>query len=227
VPDLPPKTPPLDEEALFARARALAGWSLGDLARALGRATPPDLRRHKGWVGNLVELALGADAASRDEPDFRGLGIELKTLPVDARGKPCETTFVATIPLSEVGEQPWEISRVHRKLARVLWMPYQGDRSIPLAHRRLGEPLLWSPSEAESASLRHDWEELAGLIGRGDVESITAHLGRYLQVRPKAAHGGVRRRAIDAEGNLIETLPRGFYLRTRFTEAILQRHFPL
>lgn len=224
---LPPQAPPADEAALFARARAIAGWSLADLAGAMGRPVPPDLRRHKGWVGNLVELALGADAASRDEPDFTGLGIELKTLPVDARGKPCETTFVATIPLDEVGEQPWEVSRVFRKLARVLWVPYQGERTIPLAERRLGEPLLWSPSPEEASALRFDWEELAGLIGRGDVESITAHLGRFLQVRPKAAHGGVRRRAIDTDGTLIHTLPRGFYLRTRFTEAILRRNFPL
>lgn len=223
----PVSGPPEDEATLFSRARALAGWSLAEVAGAVGQAVPPDLRRHKGWVGNLVERALGADAASRDEPDFTALGIELKTLPVDARGRPCETTFVATIPLDEVGEQPWEISRVRRKLARVLWVPYQGDRSIPLAERRLGEPLLWSPSAEEEAFLRHDWEELAGLIGRGDVEAITAHLGRFLQVRPKAAHGRVRRRAIDAEGTVIETLPRGFYLRTQFTEAILRRHFPL
>jgi DNA mismatch repair protein MutH len=37
----------------------------------------------------------------------------------------------------------------------------------------------------------------------------------------------VRRRAIDAEGELTETLPRGFYLRTAFTAAILRDNFVL
>ena len=71
------------------------------------------------------------------------------------------------------------------------------------------------------------WEELAGIIGRGDIESITGRLGKYLQVRPKAAHGGVRTRSIDAEGGMIATLPRGFYLRTTFTAAILRDNFVL
>jgi DNA mismatch repair protein MutH len=118
---------------------------------------------------------------------------------------------------------PWERSRVRRKLARVLWMPIEGLRSLAVASRRIGAPILWSPSAEEESALAFDWEELAGAIGRGDVESLSGHLGRFLQVRPKAAHGGVRRRSIDAEGAMIETLPRGFYLRPRFTAAIVER----
>ena len=182
---------------------------------------------HKGWVGNLVEHALGADAASRDEPDFMALAIELKTIPVDHRGRPLETTFVATVPLDEVGDLPWERSRVRRKLARVLWVPVLGERQVSLSARRIGAPLLWSPSPEQEAALREDWDELAGIIGRGDVESITGRLGRFLQVRPKAANASVRRRAIDADGGLLVTLPRGFYLRTQFTAAILREAFLL
>ncbi len=219
--------PPQSESELSQRAAALAGRRLGEIAADLGMLAPPDLRRHKGWVGQLIERALGADAMSRDEPDFRALGVELKTLPVDARGQPCETTFVCTIPLGDIGDVPWSSSRVRRKLARVLWVPVQGDRDIAVAQRRVGTPLLWSPSAEQEAALRHDWEELSGMIGRGDIEAITGHLGHYLQVRPKAANASVRRRAIDDEGVIIDTLPRGFYLRTRFTAAILCAHYAL
>lgn len=219
----PPKT--VDE--LMARAEALSGRTIAEVAGRLRETVPADLKRHKGWVGNLMEHALGADAASRDEPDFMALGIELKTIPVDHRGRPLETTFVATVPLDEVGELPWDQSRVRRKLARVLWVPVLGERRVPLAERGIGAPLLWSPSPAQEAALREDWDELAGIIGRGDVESITGRLGRFLQVRPKAANASVRRRAIDADGGLLETLPRGFYLRTQFTAAILREAFVL
>jgi DNA mismatch repair protein MutH len=174
-----------------------------------------------------VERALGADAASRDEPDFRGLGVELKTLPVDGAGRPVETTFVATIPLHLVGDVPWEGSRVQRKLRRVLWVPVEGERARPVGDRRVGAALLWSPDPDQEAALRFDWEELSGIIGRGDIESITAHLGRFLQVRPKAAHSRVRRTAIDAEGEVTRTMPRGFYLRTCFTAEILRQHYRL
>jgi len=219
--------PPQSEAEVVARADALAGRSLAEVAADHDVPVPPNLRRHKGWVGQLIERALGADAASRDEPDFRAIGVELKTIPVNRHGKPCETTFVATIPLGEIGEQPWERSRVRRKLARVLWVPVQGERAMPVAVRRIGAALLWSPTSQQEAALRYDWEELAGIIGRGDIESVSGRLGRYLQVRPKAANASVRRRSIDTEGTLIETLPRGFYLRTSFTAAILRDHFAL
>jgi hypothetical protein len=55
-------------------------------------------------------------------------------------------------------------------------------------------------SEEDEAQLRSDWEELAGLIGRGHVESLTGHIGRFLQIRPKAAHSRARRLGFDAEG---------------------------
>ncbi len=86
---------------------------------------------------------------------------------------------------------------------------------------------MWSPSPADEADLRADWEELAGIIGRGGIESLSARLGRYLQVRPKAASSRVRRRAIDDEGVITATLPRGFYLRTSFTARLVREHLAL
>lgn len=219
--------PPESERELLERARALAGQRLGDLAAKQGRRSPPDLRRAKGWAGQLLERALGASAASRPKPDFELLAVELKTLPVDARGRPCESTFVCTIPLREVADLEWEGSPVWAKLRRVLWVPIQGERHILPAERRIGEPLLWSPSKSEEADLRFDWEELAGIIGRGDVETITAHAGKWLQVRPKAASSRSRRRGTDRDGAAVDVIPRGFYLRATFTARLLEQNYLL
>jgi DNA mismatch repair protein MutH len=216
---------PSSEAELFRRARELAGRTLGDVAEGLDVVVPPDLKRHKGWVGSLVERQLGASAGSKAVPDFPELAVELKTLPVDARGKPRESTFVCTIELNQIADIEWAESRVAIKLNRVLWVPVQADPSVPLGERRVGEPLLWSPSEDDEALLRFDWEELAGLIACGQTESVTAHLGRYLQVRPKAANSHVKRRVVDASGLLYSANPRGFYLRTQFTERLLARHY--
>ena len=218
---------PSSEPELLERARSLAGLTLGELASRHALQAPPDLRRAKGFVGQLLERALGASAGSRAHPDFQGLGVELKSLPVDRRGKPVESTFVCSIPLTEIGQVEWGESRVWRKLRRVLWVPVEGEREIAVPLRRVGQALLWSPDEADEVDLRFDWEELAGLIGRGDVESITGHLGRVLQVRPKAAHGRVRRVGHDREGTAFAALPRGFYLRATFTARILEKHYAL
>jgi DNA mismatch repair protein MutH len=216
---------PRSEPELFARAESLAGRTLREVADAASVEVPPDLRRMKGWVGQLVERVLGATAASRAAPDFESLGVELKTLPVGQDHVPVESTFVCTIDLVRIGDTEWEGSLVRRKLSRVLFVPVEGDRAIPLASRRIGTPLLWSPTDDEEAALRFDWEELAGLIGRGDVEAITGHLGQHLQVRPKAANARSLRRGLDVDGSSFATLPRGFYLRTSFTARLLRDRF--
>jgi DNA mismatch repair protein MutH len=218
---------PETEAELLARARDLAGLTIAEIAERFSLAAPADLRRHKGFVGALIERALGASAGSRAAPDFEALGIELKTLPVDARGRALESTFVCTIPLLEIGEVDWLSSRVRRKLKRVLWVPVEGERQIPVPTRHIGEPLLWSLNPEAESALRFDWEELAGIIGRGDVETITGHIGRCLQIRPKARDSHARRRGVDVDGARFSALPRGFYLRATFTSGILRENYAL
>jgi DNA mismatch repair protein MutH len=218
---------PRDEAELLQRAAQLAGSSLAELALRFEAPVPPDLRRAKGFVGGLLERALGATAGSRALPDFPELGIELKTLPVDRAGAPVESTFVCTIPLTEIGQVEWLDSRVRRKLSKVLWVPVEGERAIAIGARRIGQALLYELLPEDEAVLRADWEELAGYIGRGHVERLTGHVGQYLQIRPKAAHSRARRLGIDADGAPFAALPKGFYLRPSFTRALLARHFAL
>lgn len=224
---LPALQPPQDEHALLNRAQSLAGYTLGELAERANMAIPPDLKREKGWVGMLLEIYLGASAGSKPEQDFPEIGVELKTIPIDTEGNPLETTFVCVAPLTGNSGVTWESSHVRHKLARVLWIPVEGERQIPLAVRRVGTPLLWSPTAEEDQQLRQDWEELMDLIVLGKVESITARHGDFLQLRPKAANNKARTEAIGEMGQPIMTLPRGFYLKKRFTRELLARHFLL
>lgn len=219
--------PPENEQQLFAAALALAGFNLSELATGAQLTIPNDLKRDKGWVGMLLELYLGAMAGSKPERDFPELGIELKTIPVDAAGNPLETTFVCVAPLTGNSGVTWASSHLRHKLARVLWIPVEGERQIPLAQRRIGSPLLWQPSREEEEMLQRDWEELMDLIVLGQVERITARHGEVLQLRPKAANSKALTEAIGEQGQPILTLPRGFYLKKNFTGALLARHFSI
>lgn len=210
-------------QELIERAWHLAGLTLSELGERVGIDVPDEGVRGKGVAGQILEKALGATAASRAEPDFVNLGIELKTIPLDAHGKPKESTFVASISLSAMADTDWEQSVVLKKLSKVLFVPVEAASQTPLRERRVGRAYLWQPNAHELAVLRTDWERLAEMIGRGDVEQITGHLGEVLQVRPKAASGSARRRAPDEEGAVQWTMPRGFYLRPSFTGAVLAR----
>lgn len=223
----PLTSPPETEAQLLAQAQRLAGYTLGELAELAGMPTPRDLKRDKGWIGVLLERWLGASAGSKPEQDFAALGVELKTIPIDPLGGPLETTFVCVAPLTGNTGVVWETSHVRHKLKRVLWVPVEGSRTIPLAERRVGSPLLWSPDADEEQQLRQDWEELMDLIVLGQVTRITARHGEVLQLRPKAANSKALTEAVGEHGEPILTLPRGFYLKKNFTRALLARHFAL
>ena len=227
LPLAPLLSPPTTEAQLLHQAQRLAGYTLGELAALAGLPVPLDLRRDKGWIGVLLERWLGASAGSKPEQDFAALGVELKTIPIDSLGRPLETTFVCVAPLTGNSGVTWESSHVRHKLRRVLWVPVEGERQIPLADRRVGTPLLWSPDEEEERQLSQDWEELMDMIVLGLVERITARHGEVLQLRPKAANSKALTEAIGAHGEPILTLPRGFYLKKNFTGALLARHFLL
>jgi DNA mismatch repair endonuclease mutH len=208
-------------EQLLSQAQSIAGLTFGELADELHIPVPPDLRRDKGWVGMLLERALGATAGSKAEQDFSHLGVELKTLPINAEGYPLETTFVSLAPLVQNSGVKWENSHVRHKLSCVLWMPIEGSRHIPLRERHIGAPILWKPTAEQERQLKQDWEELMDLIVLGKLDQITARIGEVMQLRPKGANSRSITRGIGRNGEVIETLPLGFYLRKAFTAGIL------
>ncbi|MDN2480381.1 DNA mismatch repair endonuclease MutH [Vibrio astriarenae] len=219
------KAEPETEQELLDRAWQIAGMTFAQLAQEASMSVPNDLTRDKGWVGQLIEWHLGATAGSKPQQDFEQLGIELKTIPISYQGKPLETTFVCVAPLMGVHGLTWENSHVRNKMSRVLWVPIEGEREIPLAERKVGAPLIWSPSPEQEKQLRQDWEELMEMIVLGDIEKITARHGEMLQLRPKAANGKALTEAYGSSGKIIKTRPRGFYLRTQFTASILNDHY--
>ncbi|HHF3840759.1 TPA: DNA mismatch repair endonuclease MutH [Haemophilus influenzae] len=209
-------------EQLLSQAQSIAGLTFGELADELHIPVPIDLKRDKGWVGMLLERALGATAGSKAEQDFSHLGVELKTLPINAEGYPLETTFVSLAPLVQNSGVKWENSHVRHKLSCVLWMPIEGSRHIPLRERHIGAPIFWKPTAEQERQLKQDWEELMDLIVLGKLDQITARIGEVMQLRPKGANSKAITKGIGKNGEVIDTLPLGFYLRKEFTAQILK-----
>ncbi len=215
--------PPQSQQELMTRCQQLVGRTLGSVAADLGIVTPENLLRHKGWVGSLLEKTLGANAGNLAEPDFIDLGIEMKTLPLNAQAQPKESTYVCTVSMQQSGELTWQKSWVRRKLSHVLWVPIEADNTIPLAERYIGQAWLWQPSDEQEAILERDWNELMDRIVLGGQADISAKEGEYLQIRPKAANSHVISAGVSASGELEYINPKGFYLRTAFTKQLLKQ----
>lgn len=211
---------PSTEDELLERCMFIAGMTFSQLAHYLQVHIPSQMSSRKGWIGQLLELFLGADAGNQAKPDFQRLSIELKTLPLGRSGKPSESTYVTSIPLLTIHQQNWYSSQCYAKLKRVLWIPIEGDVAIPYPQRRIGQGFLWSPNEKEALILEEDWSYLTSQISLGYLETLDARAGTYLQIRPKAADGKSLCYCYDATGNKVKTLPRGFYLRSSFTQHL-------
>lgn len=220
------RPPPHTEKELLTRAAALTGRCIGELAAALRVPLPREPKRAKGFVGQLVELALGADPRAGEQPDFPSLGVELKTIPCALDGTPVESTFCCAISMRQLDRERWESSRLRHKLQRVLWVPVQAATVRDLPARRFGRPRLWVPTDAEQARLQADWEDLMGAIGTSGLDGISGRDGQVLQVRPKAARSDVRTASALADGVEL-ALPVAFYLRAGFTAQILSHHGPI
>src|SRR5882672_6335197 len=139
--------PPLTEDDLRTRAAWLAGKTIDEVAAAIGVGAPPLGVRGKGKVGGLIEKVLGAESGSAAAPDFPRFGVELKTIPLDGRGVPRESTFVCTISLADAERAEWETSVARAKLAHVLFVPIVVDPEGLLA-RRIGTPFFWRPTSS-------------------------------------------------------------------------------
>jgi len=218
---------PQTEAQLLQYCQDIAGHSLAELAELASIIVPKDLRKNKGWVGQLIEWHLGATAGSKPEQDFKHLGIELKTIPIDRQGKVLETTFVCSTPILQTAHLTWENSNIRNKLSKVLWLPVQGERNVPLNDRIVGNGFLWTASTKQEQLMMQDWNELMEKIALGKIEQISARDGQVLQLRPKAANGSVVTDAYGEEGQLIKVRPRGFYLKKEFTQDIINQQFNL
>ena len=210
-------SPPKDEAELLARCREIEGLSFSALATMCSTVLPHDPVKRKGWVGGVLERILGTAA----KPDFHHLGIELKTLPIGAKSRPLESTFVTSINLLTIHQEIWETSQCYSKLKRVLWLPVEADKHILFPYRRIGRGFLWSPDVKDEIILSKDWHDLSFMLGGGQLADVDARMGVYLQVRPKAANARSLCYGFDEAGRKHLTLPRGFYLRPAFTEKML------
>ncbi len=211
---------------LQKRAFNLAGKTLGMLATECNEKVPPTLLHAKGWIGQLLEKALGATAFNLAEPDFMQLGIELKTLPLGTNGQPRESTYICTAPIPNE-DKVWEHSRVWRKMAKILWVPIETNAEKSLASQRIGMPLLWSPSPLIAQQLQQDWEELIELITLGHFDMLNAVKGKYLQIRPKAPNAKTFIQVMNHEGKMVSIVPKGFYVRTLLTQQIIKEYYAL
>lgn len=212
----------MSSNLILAKAQELEGLTFAQLGHQLNLPIPATSTQAKGWLGQAVEKFLGATAGCLPIPDFPNLNLEIKTIPINGLGKVLESTYVTVLPLREPFYLEWRSSSCYRKLQHVLWVVVEGEQAIPYPQRRISRAITWKPTIAQEEILKADFELIMDMVIHGRIEEISGSLGCYLHIRPKAANASALTAAMNTDGESIQTLPRGFYLRSHFTQEILQ-----
>lgn len=216
--------PPRDRLELCTRLNMLVGYSIAELAALAHLPLPEQSSSGKGFVGQLIEIFLGANASNLPLPDFVNLNIELKTIPLGTDMMPQESTFLCVADLNREGFVSFEKSQLYHKLKTILFVLVLAPKNSQIAKRRILGYFFFSPHGKTLETMREDYNELIGLINEGRTQEINASMGTIIHMRPKAANAQELTSVRDQDGNIIQTRPRGYYLRRAFTKELME-HF--
>lgn len=214
--------PPNNQRELIARLDAILGRKLDELS-LLAQVPLPSNLSGKGFVGQICEVYLGAHAGNLPLPDFIDLNIELKTLPINNKWMPEESTYLCMVDLNPQRFISFEQSTLYHKLKHILFVLVLSPKDTLIKDKRIVGYFFYTPSNSELEAFKADYNEFNELIMNGKVNDINGSLGNLLQMRPKASSGKSILSTHDADNNLIYTRPKGYYLRRFFTTKLCQR----
>lgn len=130
----------------------------------------------KGSVGRHVETYFGIEANSDAGPDFASAGVELKTVPLQRRGRGLaakERTFITAIAYRASVGQPFEGSPLDLKSRSTLYVFYEWERDVPIERFQLLGVLLHERDELDELMLREAHGHVKAMVREGRAHEIS------------------------------------------------------
>jgi DNA mismatch repair protein MutH len=130
----------------------------------------------KGSVGRYVETYFGIEANSDAEPDFASAGVELKTVPLQRRGRELaakERTFITAIGYRSAADQLFEGSPLDLKTRHTLYVFYEWQREIPIARFEVLGVLLHERDDLDELMLRDVHSHVQAMVRQGRAHEIS------------------------------------------------------
>lgn len=204
------------ERAVLERTAPFVGRSLAELAETVRRSGIGG----KAAAAQVARALVGERGTGR-HGEFERFGIEVKTVPVDARGRLVEAMSFPAFVHEELIFETWESSDLLARLNRLLIIPIHRERRASLDAMRLGRPFFWNPTQTELDGIRREWERYRGLIEQGQARDLPkAAETTFIHVRPKARDSRDRDRAPGE----IDVIRKCFWLNQRYLERVLDEH---
>ena len=178
-----PVTMPYDKEdigSILRHASLLKGKTL----RTLGMSGELDIDsyRGKGSFGQVLEEGFfHIENNSSPEPDFKEVGMELKTTPMKhSGGKKVskERLVLNIINYMDAPEKGWRMFA--DKNSDLLIVFYLWERDAQFLDYRILKTVRWRFPEDDLRIIKEDWNIIEGMINDGRADQLSERLTRYL-----------------------------------------------
>lgn len=210
---------PADRYSIVFYAKELVGKTLRE-SIDVGHIDAPKKRR--GSFGNAVEeYYFLFPPNSSPEPDFEGVGLELKTTPLkrNSKGKIIakERLVITMIDYMGVVHESFETSHLMRKASNMLIISYLWEPDKDPLDYVVEVAEEWGIPERDKPQIKADWETVVGKVRAGRAEDISGSDTLYLEACTKASDSSVRRRQPYSD---VPAKPRAWALKSSYMTAV-------
>lgn len=191
-----------------------------------GKASIKDLPADevKGKFGQFLEkYYFGIENNSDSEPDFKEVGLELKSTPIKelVRGgySPKERLILNIINYDDVVKETWEKSHFLSKNELLLLVMYLYEKDKNLLDFLIKYVTLWKIQGEDREIIRQDWEKIVNKIRSGKAHELSEGDTFYLGACRK---GHLEKPRVYSSGD-VPAKQRAFSFKLRYMKSILER----
>lgn len=222
-----------DKESIEEYARRLLNKSLSNINMS-SKESKFNNEKSKGRLGQVVEEEyFGYKVNSRQEADFKEVGVELKVCPLKNITKKSksnsmreqlgysakERIVLSIIDYFKLNEESWENNSIMQKCKELLLMFYMNEKDIPKEELIFKIISLWSPSEKDIKIIEKDWNIIANKVKAGRAHEISEGDTMYLGACTKGSTAEKSKRA--QPNSEIMAQQRAFSYKRQYVDYII------
>lgn len=222
-----------DKESIEEYARRLLNKSLSNINTS-SKESKFNNEKSKGRLGQVVEEEyFGYKVNSRQEADFKEVGVELKVCPLKNITKKSksnsmreqlgysakERIVLSIIDYFKLNEESWENNSIMQKCKELLLMFYMNEKDIPKEELIFKIISLWSPSEKDIKIIEKDWNIIANKVKAGRAHEISEGDTMYLGACTKGSTAEKSKRA--QPNSEIMAQQRAFSYKRQYVDYII------
>ena len=214
-----------DVNSIVNYAKKLVGKTLSSANGLRVKESHSEYAKVKGKFGQYLEKHyFGFDNNSNREPDFKEVGLELKSTPLKKIKKGLvakERLVLNIINYEKIIEENWEKSSFLNKNQLLLLVFYLHEQNKSFLDFLIKYVYLWKIQNSDIEIIKQDWETIVNKIKRGMAHELSEGDTFYLSACRKGAGRGKDMRV--QPNSELKAPQRAFSFKAKYMNSIISK----